>query len=66
MSLEDGDTSSSTCSQEQSLVVKTRHKKTRKMHHHEVFPRKILMIQIMIRPLIKTLGPIPITDVCIH
>ena len=28
--------SNSTFSQEQSLVVKTRHKKTRKRHHHEV------------------------------
>ena len=46
--------SSSTSSQEQSLVLKTRHK-------------EILMIQMaIIGPLIKALGSTPITAVCSH
>ena len=46
--------SSSTSSQEQSLVLKTRHK-------------EILMIQMaIIGPLIKALGSTPITGVCSH
>ena len=48
--------SSSTTSQERSLVVKNRHKETRKQHHDEVSFLKILLIQmIMIRPIIKAL-----------
>ena len=46
--------SSSTSSQEQSLILKTRHK-------------EILMIQVaIIGPLIKALGSTPITAVCSH
>ena len=57
--------SSSTSSQEKSLVVKNRHKETRKSITMKFLPQKILMIQmVMIRPLIKALRSSPITVVC--